>query len=201
MRPFPRPRPAGSSSASNGTTRSATAAGDMAESAEPAFSRRNVWIAASPTSKYSPTKLPHGRTTATSTTPKPTGNSQLPTPASSWKRPYPQFEHPGATKAQFPAYLNRRILAQARNEERSLRIDLFLYGLGCRRPILASAGARYHSCGDWCVATRGSRAFRGQRGVGGKVAAALVSAEERRPGRAAGGVSPLEEFAVEVILI
>ena len=29
--------------------------------------------------------------------------------------------------------------------------------------------------------TRGSRAFRGQRGVGGKVAAALVSAEERRP--------------------
>src|SRR6202035_4762126 len=28
---------------------------------------------------------------------------------------------------------------------------------------------------------RGSRAFRGQRGVGGKVAAALVSAEERRP--------------------
>src|SRR6202035_3158346 len=31
------------------------------------------------------------------------------------------------------------------------------------------------------VATRGSRAFRGQRGVGGKVAAALVSAEERRP--------------------
>jgi hypothetical protein len=46
-----------------------------------AFSRRNVWIAASPTSKSSPTKSPHGRTTATSTTPKPTGNSQPPTPA------------------------------------------------------------------------------------------------------------------------
>ena len=55
---------------------------DMARS-NSAFSRRNVWIAASPTSKYSPTKLPHGRTTATSTTPKPTGNSQPPTPASS----------------------------------------------------------------------------------------------------------------------
>ena len=46
-------------------------------------SRRNVWIAASLTSKSSPTKSPHGRTTATSTTPKPTGNSQPPTPASS----------------------------------------------------------------------------------------------------------------------
>ena len=31
------------------------------------------------------------------------------------------------------------------------------------------------ACGDWCVATRGSRAFRGQRGVGGKVAAAGIS--------------------------
>src|SRR6516162_8312409 len=32
-----------------------------------------------------------------------------------------------------------------------------------------------------CVATRGGGAFRGQRGFGGKMAAALVSAEERRP--------------------
>ena len=55
---------------------------DLAES-NSAFSRRNVWIAASLTSKSSPTKSPHGRTTATSTTPKPTGNSQPPTPASS----------------------------------------------------------------------------------------------------------------------
>jgi hypothetical protein len=39
------------------------------------------------------------------------------------------------------------------------------------------AGARYHSCGDRCVATRGGGAFRGQRGFGGKMAAALVSAE------------------------
>src|SRR6202040_1117611 len=83
MRPFPRPRPAGSSSASNGTTRLSTAAGSTWPNPNSAFSRRNVWIAASPTSKYSPTKLPHGRTTATSTTPKPTGNSQPPTPASS----------------------------------------------------------------------------------------------------------------------
>src|SRR2546427_360730 len=83
MRPFPRPRPAGSSSASNGTTRPSTAAGSTWPNPNSAFSRRNVWIAASPTSKSSPTKSPHGRTTATSTTPKPTGNSQPPTPASS----------------------------------------------------------------------------------------------------------------------
>ena len=55
---------------------------DLAES-NSAFSRRNVWIAASLTSKSSPTKSPHGTTTATSTTSKPTGNSQPPTPASS----------------------------------------------------------------------------------------------------------------------
>ena len=48
-----------------------------------ACSRRSVWIAASPTSKSSPTKSTHGRATATSTTPRPTGNSEPPTPASS----------------------------------------------------------------------------------------------------------------------
>ena len=48
-----------------------------------ACSRRSVWIAASPTSKSSPTKSTLGRTTATSTTPRPTGSSKLPTPASS----------------------------------------------------------------------------------------------------------------------
>ena len=53
---------------------------DMAES-ELGVLARNVWIAASPTSKSSPTKSMHGRTTATSITPKPTGNSQPPTPA------------------------------------------------------------------------------------------------------------------------
>ena len=55
---------------------------DMAES-NSACSRRNVWIAASPTKNSSPTKSPHGRNTATSTTPRPTGNSKPPTPASS----------------------------------------------------------------------------------------------------------------------
>ena len=40
-------------------------------------------LAVSPTSKSSPTKSTHGRTTATSTTPRPTGNSKPPTPASS----------------------------------------------------------------------------------------------------------------------
>src|SRR6516225_7260134 len=62
-----------------------------------------------------------------------------------------------------------------------LGIDSPSWGLGCRKPILATCGARYHSCGDRCVATRGGGAFRGQRGFGGKMAAALVSAEERRP--------------------
>jgi hypothetical protein len=74
-------KPAGSSSASNGITRQSTAAGSTWPNPNSAFSRRNVWIAASPTSKSSPTKSTHGRTTATSITPKPTGNSQPPTPA------------------------------------------------------------------------------------------------------------------------
>src|SRR4029077_8850166 len=64
----------------------------------------------------------------------------------------------------------------------SLRIDSPFMGAGMPKAYSRDlAGARYHSCGDRCVATRGSRAFRGQRGVGGKMAAALVSAEERRP--------------------
>src|SRR5271157_1252952 len=63
----------------------------------------------------------------------------------------------------------------------SLRIDSPFMGAGMPKAYSRDLGARYHSCGDRCVATRGSRAFRGQRGVGGKVAAALVSAEERRP--------------------
>ena len=80
---FPAPRPAGSSSGSNGITPPSTAVGSTWPNPNSAFSRRNVWIAASLTSKSSPTKSPHGITTATSTTPKPTGNSQPPTPASS----------------------------------------------------------------------------------------------------------------------
>ena len=65
MRPFPRPRPAGSSSGSNGITPPSTAVGSTWPNPNSAFSRRNVWIAASLTSKSSPTKSPHGTTTAT----------------------------------------------------------------------------------------------------------------------------------------
>ena len=56
-------------------------------------------------------------------------------------------------------------------------------GWRCRRPILVTCGSALSQL--WRPVrrdARGSRAFRGQRGVGGKVAAALVSAEERRPG-------------------
>jgi len=60
-----------------------TAVGSTWPNPNSACSRRSVWIAASPTSKSSPTKSTHGRTTATSTTPRPTGNSKPPTPASS----------------------------------------------------------------------------------------------------------------------
>ena len=63
--------------------RQSTAVGSIWPNPNSAFSPRNVWIAASPTSKSSPAKSPHGRTTATSATPKPTGNSQPQTPASS----------------------------------------------------------------------------------------------------------------------
>jgi Transposase and inactivated derivatives len=46
---------------------------------------------------------------------------------------------------------------------------------------------------------REAGAFRGQRGVGGKVAAALVCRGAPPRSRAAGAVSPLEEFAVEIL--
>jgi hypothetical protein len=70
-----------SSSVSNGTTRPSTAVGSTWPNPNSACSRRSVRIAASPTSKSSPTKSTHGSTTATSTTPRPTGNSKPPTPA------------------------------------------------------------------------------------------------------------------------
>ena len=44
-------------------------------------SPRNAWIAVLPTRKSSPARSAHGRITATSTTPKQTGNSQPPTRA------------------------------------------------------------------------------------------------------------------------
>src|SRR3984893_10666875 len=77
------PRRVASSSASNGTIRPSTAVGSTWPNPNSACSHRNVSIAASPTSKSSPTKSAHGRTTATSTSPRPTGNSKPPTPASS----------------------------------------------------------------------------------------------------------------------
>src|SRR6201981_3209973 len=80
-KPFPLPRHAGSSSVSNGTTRPRPAGGSTWPNPNSACSRRSVWIAASPTSKSSPTKSTHGSTTATSTTPRPTGSSKPPTPA------------------------------------------------------------------------------------------------------------------------
>src|SRR6202051_5066607 len=81
--PSPPPRHAGSSSASSGTTRPSTAVGSTWPNPNSACSRRSVWIAASRTCKSPPPKSTHGRTTATSTTPRPTGNSKPPTPASS----------------------------------------------------------------------------------------------------------------------
>ena len=84
----------------------------------------------------------------------------------------------------------------------SLRIDSpFMGGWDAEKGYSRDLrGARYPpSCGDRCVATRGSRAFRGQRGVGGKVAAALVSGEAPHPKPRGGSVSPLEEFAVEIL--
>jgi hypothetical protein len=48
---------------SNGITPPSTAVGSTWPNPNSAFSRRNVWIAASLTSKSSPTKSPHGGTT------------------------------------------------------------------------------------------------------------------------------------------
>jgi len=82
MKLSPPPKRVGSSSASNGITRPSTAAGSIWPNLNSACSRRNAWIAASTTRKSSPSKSAHGRTTATTTTQKQTGNSQPPTPAS-----------------------------------------------------------------------------------------------------------------------
>ena len=49
-----------------------------------------------------------------------------------------------------------------------LRIDSFLYGAGCRRPIRDLRERVITAVETESVATRGSRTFRGQRGVGGK---------------------------------
>jgi hypothetical protein len=72
-------RRAASSNGSNGIHAQA-----MAESELGVLSTQCL-IAASPTNKPSPAKLPHGSNIATCITPKPTGNSQLQTPALSSK--------------------------------------------------------------------------------------------------------------------
>jgi len=65
----------------NGITRPSTAVGSTWRSPNSAFSRPNVWIAASQTNRLSSKKSRHGRTNATNITPRPTGNSQPRTPA------------------------------------------------------------------------------------------------------------------------
>ena len=54
---------------------------NMAESELGTFCLPNVWIAASQTNGLSSKKSRHGKTNATNITPRPTGNSQPPTPA------------------------------------------------------------------------------------------------------------------------
>src|SRR6478672_3619083 len=63
----------------------------------------------------------------------------------------------------------------------SLALILLLWGLGCRRPILVTCGSALSQL--WRPVRRDARqrSVSRSRGVGGKVAAALVSAEERRP--------------------
>ena len=75
------PKPAGWSSASNGTTRQSTAAGSIWPSPNSAFYPPNASIAASPTNKPSSRKLPLGSTTEMQITPRPIGTSQPPTHA------------------------------------------------------------------------------------------------------------------------
>jgi hypothetical protein len=57
---------------------------------------------------------------------------------------------------------------------KSLRIDSPFGGLGCRRPILVTCGSALSQLWRPARRERGGGTFRGQRGVGGKVAAALV---------------------------
>lgn len=62
----------------------------------------------------------------------------------------------------------------------SLRIDSPFMGAGMPKAYSRDLRERVITAVE-TGASRRDRAFRGQRGVGGKVAAALVSAEERRP--------------------
>jgi len=79
---FPPTKQGGSSSGSNGITRQSTAVGLIWRNPNSPFSHHNVSTGASPPSKSSSTKSPHGRPTAMPITPKPTGSSQPRTPAS-----------------------------------------------------------------------------------------------------------------------
>ena len=81
---------------------------DMAES-DLLFSHHNVSTGASPPSKSSSTKSPHGRLTAMPITPKPTGSSQPRTPASNSRIYTRLFKYlrPGPLEDQFDVCLWR----------------------------------------------------------------------------------------------
>ena len=83
-----------------------------------------------------------------------------------------------------------------------MRIDLSFYGgWDAGRPILVTCGSALSQL--WRPVRRdaeGSRAFRGQRGVGGKVAAQRwYQQRSAAPKPRGGSVSPLEEYAVEIL--
>ncbi len=65
-------------SASNGITRRSMAVGSTWQSPSWAFWPHNAWIAASPISKRSAGRSPHGKTVATNIRPRPIGASQPP---------------------------------------------------------------------------------------------------------------------------
>ena len=98
---------------------------------------------------------------------------------------------------QFPAYLNWWDFQQARNEG-SFESIFLLWGLGCRRPILVTCGSALSQL--WRSWSRREAAERFEVSV-----ASAVKWLQRWYQRSAapkprgGSVSPLEEFAVEIL--
>ena len=80
----------------------------------------------------------------------------------------------------------------------SLRIDSPFMGAGMPKAYSRDLRERVIAV-ETGASRRRQQSVSGQRGVGGKVTYALVSAEERRPEAARRRVSPLEEFAVEIL--
>jgi len=81
----------------------------------------------------------------------------------------------------------------------SLCIDSLLGGWPMPKPISGTCGCALSKLWSRRVATRGRRTFDGERELGDKVAAELARQKGRHAQARGGSISPLEQFAAEVL--